>query len=246
MPIITRDQLAVINFGYISGLNLLQFCPEELLLQKYATYQYLFQQGVNQAYADLKSRLSTIYDLNYVLSNANQLLKNKTGSFTISLAALTYISQIYFSQNSSDSPVQSMSGIVDIDSTVSVGTTAGGTDLLNSQSVGSEGFVWVINKYYANGTTLYVTIAGPAVDVKLSANIQSTATPTPTQQLTANLTKDDLLIEILSKLAIKKILGSSAGTNKQLQAIFDENEQMILEIMEKQRTLNPSPAAIYW
>ncbi len=242
MSAITRDQFAILNFGYINGFNLLQYCPEELLLQKYNTFQYLFQEGCNQAYADLKSRLASLYDINSALSNANQTLKNKTGSINISIAALTYISQVYLSQTSGDFPISSVRGIIEIDSTVSIGTTLEGIDLLDNASVGATGFLWFANKYYVNAGYLYLTINGPAVDIKIAASIVPVTVPSPAPTmaslLTASLVKDDLLTEILSKLAIKKILGSSAGTNKQLQSIFDENELMIIEIMEKQRTLN--------
>jgi hypothetical protein len=238
----TRDQLAVINFGYLTGFNLLQYCPEELLLQKYNQFQYLFQEGCNQSYADLKSRFASLYDLNNVLSNSSQNLKKQTGSIIISFLATSYVSQINFKASEYNVPETSIPGIVDIDSFVSVGTTLAGTDLLNNQVIGDKGFLWLINQYYVNTTNLYVTITGPAIDIKISANIQSSATPTPSQQLTANLVKDDLLIEILSKLAIKKILGSAAGTNKQLAQIFEENENVIIEILEKVRSLN-LPAA---
>jgi hypothetical protein len=238
----TRDQLAVINFGYISGFNLLQYCPEELLLQKYNQLQYLFQQGCNQAYSDLKSRLASLYDLNNVLSNASQILKKQTGSLVVNFLATSYVSQINFKASEFNVPGTSIPGIIDIDSYVSVGTTVGGTDLLNNQQIGTKGFLWYFNKYYNSETNIYLAITGPAIDIKISSNIQSSATPTPTQQLVANLVKDDLLIEILSKLSIKKILGSAAGTNKQLQAIFDENENVIVEILEKVRSLN-LPAA---
>ena len=238
----TRDQLAVINFGYLAGFNLLQYCPEELLLQKYNQIPQLFQEGCNQAYADLKSLFSSIYDINNVLSNASQNLKDQTGSITISIAATTYVSQINFKVSKGSFPVIPIPGVIDVDSSVSVGTTVGGTDLLSNQNIWQKGFLWQVNTYFLVATTLYVTITGPAIDIKVSANTQSSATPTIAQQLVANLTKDDLLIEILSKLAIKKILGSAAGTNKQLQAIFDENEKVIIEILEKVRTLN-LPAA---
>jgi hypothetical protein len=109
---------------------------------------------------------------------------------------------------------------------------------LKEQVIGAEGFQWFINRYYSAAGTLYLTITGPPVDIHVIANLQPTTAPTTAQQFIANLVKDDLLIEILSKLAIKKILGSLAGTNKQLQEIFDKNEEVILQILEKQRTLN--------
>jgi len=95
--IVTRDQLAVMNFGYLSGLDLLQWCPEQLLIKQYALNPSFLQNGCNQAYADLKSRLCNRYDLNSVLSNANQVLKKQTGNVQVTISAGTYVSRISFS-----------------------------------------------------------------------------------------------------------------------------------------------------
>jgi hypothetical protein len=235
---ITRDQFAVLNFGYITGLNLLQYCPEELLFQKYNTYQYLFQQAVNQAVADVKSRLSPLYDLNAVMSNANQFFKKCEGSLTVNFAAQSYVSQIFIRASNKDFPQVSIPGVLDVSSYVSVGTTEGGTDILDNQVIPAEGFLWQFNKYYSGSASIYFTLTGPALDIDISANMPGAQNVTPSSQLTANLVKDDLLMEIVSKLAIKKILGSAAGTNKQLQGIFEENDYVIEQILLKQRVLN--------
>ena len=245
--ILTRDQLASLNFGFISGMNLLQFCPDQLLIKAYADSQYTFQLGVNEAIADITSRLSSIYDMREVFSNSNQILKNQSGSISVSIAASTYVGQIFFNQNISGFPQVTIPGVLDIDTTVSVGTTSGGTDLLNAQSIGGEGFLWFINQYFANATTLYITISGPAVDIQVIANIQPSSSPTPSQQFINNLTKDDYLMKIVSILAIENILGSAAATNKQLQGLFERNEMAIQKIEAKQRSLalpaSPQPVA---
>lgn len=226
---INRDQFAVLNFGYISGLNLLQYCPEELLFQKYNLLPSLFQQGINQAAAELKSCLSTLYDVNRVLSNQNQWLKNKQNGIQITIAAGVYVSQIYFSKND----------IVYSDPVVSVGTSQGGNDLKSGAIITDAGFLWFFNKYYADQTVLYINIDGSPVDIEVVATKPaSQAYSTVADILKGNLIKDDLLIKILSILSIRNILGSAAATNKQLQGIFESNDFVIEQIMLKQITLN--------
>jgi hypothetical protein len=227
---INRDQFAVLNFGYISGLNLLQYCPEELLFQKYNLLPSLFQQGINQAAAELKSRLSTLYDINKVLSNSNQWKKNQQNDIQITIAAGAYVSQIYF--NKTD--------IINADPVVKVGTSLGAVDLLDSVSISDAGFLWFFNKYYASQTVLYFNIDGSPVDIEVIATLPATGVGSGTVAdiLKGNLVKDDLLIKILSILSIRNILGSAAATNKQLQSIFESNDFTIEQIMLKQITFD--------
>jgi hypothetical protein len=226
---INRDQFAVLNFGYISGLNLLQYCPEELLFQKYNLLPSLFQQGINQAAAELKSRLSTLYDINKVLSNSNQWKKNQQNDIQITIAAGVYVSQIYFSKTD----------VINDDPVIKAGTSQGGVDLLDSVSLSDGGFVWFFNKYYASQTVLYFNIDGAPIDIEIIATLPTATGPTTVADiLKGNLVKDDLLIKILSILSIRNILGSAAATNKMLQGLFEDNAFTIEQIMLKQISFN--------
>ena len=334
---VSRAQISSLNFGYLSGRNLLQYCPEALLITQYNIDPNLFTDGVNQAYADLKSRLSSLYDLTYVLSNANQFLLNQTGSIQINIADGTYVDRIMFNQNPLNVLTNSLplSGftdpIIDLSPQVQCGSTLGTSDLLPLTSI-ENGWLWFVNKYFATSTTLYFTLTGQGMNIKISAStgvvmppvssiaqmnqdgaftyvmpansylyqvfaeillstpsvkIGTTAggsdiyaltlindsTLIPSTQFFAVDTtlyftvsngsanfrldigfnfvapqaptfqyEDDFLKEILSKLAIEKILGSNAATNKQMMAIFDRNEAVIHNIETKNRVLT-LPAA---
>ena len=238
---ITRDQFAILNFGYLTGLNLLQYAPEELLFQKYNQYKYLFQQGINQSIAEIKSRLATLYDLNPEFSNACQTLRSQQNIFNFSVVAKTYVNQIYIAYSPDQFPVSQVPGVIDVSSYVSVGTTAGGTDLLNNQQIDTDGFLWKFNKYYATPTTIYFTITGPAVDVSIAATIPPdgvTPAPAVSDQFIANLIKDDLLIKLVSILSIKHILASGAGISELMKAWFSEAETILQAIENKQQLLN--------
>ena len=338
---ISRAQISSLNFGYLSGRNLLMYCPEQLLITQYNIDPNMFTDGVNQAYADLKSRLSSLYDLTYVLSNANQFLLNQTGAVSVSIAAGTYVDRIMFSWNPQkflDNSIPLNTGgtipIINLTPQVQCGSTAGGSDLLPLTNI-CDGWLWFVNKYFANATTLYFTISGSSINMKISASTgvsmpavsaiaqmnqsgaftylvpansylyqvfaeillntpsvkigttaggsdiyaltlinNSTLIPS-TQYFAVDTTlyftvsggsanfrldlgfnfvapqaptyqyEDDFLKEILSKLAIEKILGSNAATNKQMMAIFERNETVIHNIETKNRALTlpaaPSP-----
>jgi hypothetical protein len=170
--IITRDQLALMNFGYLSGSDLLQWCPSDLLIKQYAVDPDLLQRGCNQAYADLKSRLCNRYDLNSVLSNANQILKKQTGNIQVVIPASTYVSRISFSCNVTpfDSfPITSDTPNINLFPQIKVGTTQGNDDLKPETNLGNS-YIWFINKYFSAQTTLYFSLIGPEVNINIAAN----------------------------------------------------------------------------
>ena len=164
--IVSREQIASLNFGYLSGTDLLQWCPDQLLTAAYAKDPNKIQLGCNQAYGYVKAKLCNRYDLNQVLSNSNQHFKAKTGSFQVSIAAGTYVSRINFA-NSQPSDIFH---VVDVCSIVKIGTTDGASDIL-AQTTIQNGYLWFANKYFATATTLYFTLTGPPVDISLSATM---------------------------------------------------------------------------
>ena len=172
----TQDQIAALNFGYLNGSDLLQFCPPELLIQKYSTSPFLFQAGCNQAYSYVKAKLCNRYDLNSVLSNSNQSFKKQSANFTAVIAAGTYVSRISF--NSQEETFnESLLGITPlppeiyltaVSPIVKVGTTLGGEEICSESAI-NKNLVKFINKYFANQTTLYFTITSNQLDVDITA-----------------------------------------------------------------------------
>jgi len=70
---ITKDQLAQLNFGYLTGADLVQFCPYTLLTSIYEKYPALLQTGVDMACDELRGALCNRYDIDSEIYNANQL-----------------------------------------------------------------------------------------------------------------------------------------------------------------------------
>jgi hypothetical protein len=61
---ITIDQLKALAFGYLTGEDLLQWCPGQLLIKQNEVDSNSLQNGCNQAYAFVISQLVNRYDIN--------------------------------------------------------------------------------------------------------------------------------------------------------------------------------------
>ena len=178
MPI-SRDTLAQMNFGYLNGSDLLQFCPSQLLTFQYDKFSTSFQSGCNQAYDELKSELSTRYDIDKELSNANQKLIKQSGNFNVSISAGSYISRIVLTWNdpfpsfnlgqaaSLSSPI--LINVQDDSPKVQIGTTASGSDILSSSNIQYQSVLWV-NKYFSSDTILYFQTSGGYINVEIACN----------------------------------------------------------------------------
>ena len=197
--IVSRDQIAALNFGYLSGSDLLQFCPDQMLIKAYADDPNKLQTGCNQAYGYVKAKLINRYDLNQVLSNANQIFKKQTGSLQVTIAAGTYVSTINFSSIApqfDSSPITGFPGgqfpIIDVFTNVKIGTILGGDDILPLKNI-ENGYLWFANKYFSTLTTLYFTITGPETTITISANT-GVQMPTITPVTSLNKTGDFTLL----------------------------------------------------
>jgi hypothetical protein len=173
--VVDRSFIASLNFGYLTGSDLLQYCPDQHLIKAYSLDPNKLQNGVEDAYATLRAKLINRYDITQIVSNANQSFFNQTSNFTISIAANTYVSQFSFTSTAPTWDVISLTGfpvgefpIIDVYPTITIGTTPNGNDVLKQTSIG-ESYFWLANKYFASATTLYVTITGPQVSLVLSA-----------------------------------------------------------------------------
>jgi len=172
---ITKDQLTQLNFGYLTGQDLVQFCPTQLLTSIYEKYPALLQAGVDMALDELKGALCNRYDIDSEIYNANQSFKNQTGEITISIAAGTYVSRIYFNWIDQlqiilqDAANNGMQMPRDNSPTITIGTTLDGEEIMPSQQINEGSVIW-INKIFTSATTLYLNIVGGNVDIDLSAN----------------------------------------------------------------------------
>lgn len=59
----TIDELKVLPFGYLTGLDLLRYCPFQVLLKQYAIEDQSLQIGCDIAYSEAISALSARYDI---------------------------------------------------------------------------------------------------------------------------------------------------------------------------------------
>jgi len=60
---ISIPDLKALNFGYLSGADLKQFCAAPILIKIYETDNDALQSGCNIAYAELSSNLSNRYNI---------------------------------------------------------------------------------------------------------------------------------------------------------------------------------------
>jgi hypothetical protein len=186
---ITKDQLAQLNFGYLSGIDLLQYCPTQILTSQYEKSPETLKNGCDIAYSEIEGALGNQYDIFKELSNANQSFKNQTGNITINIASGSYVSRIFFKWNNpipviidgeaSNNALQLFSEgfypaiqgqIIDASPTVQIGSILNADDIMPNQHIGQNGVVFWLNKIYPQDTVLYVNISSGNVDIEMSAN----------------------------------------------------------------------------
>jgi hypothetical protein len=60
---ITQSDFEALSYGYLTGKDLVQYCPFQALQRQYATSADIITNGVNTAYAELISKLGATYDM---------------------------------------------------------------------------------------------------------------------------------------------------------------------------------------
>jgi hypothetical protein len=63
MPTLTNDQLAVMNFGYLTGADLMQYSSVQVLIKQYEVNQGKLQMGCDNAQSEMIGLFATKYDL---------------------------------------------------------------------------------------------------------------------------------------------------------------------------------------
>jgi hypothetical protein len=59
----TIAEISALNFGYLSGLDLLGYCPYQMIIKQMATIQTSPEIAVEMAYNEILSALSTNYNI---------------------------------------------------------------------------------------------------------------------------------------------------------------------------------------
>ena len=67
----TIDELKVLSFGYLTGLDLLRYCPFQVLQKQYAIDDQSLQIGCDIAYSEALSALGARYDIETELAKTD-------------------------------------------------------------------------------------------------------------------------------------------------------------------------------
>jgi hypothetical protein len=89
------DQLAILDFGYLTGIDLAKYCPFQVLQKQYIVDNLSLEIGVNTAYSELSSKLSARYNI------ALELTKRTTTRYAlvVKIVALLAIRDIVGNQS---------------------------------------------------------------------------------------------------------------------------------------------------
>lgn len=63
MPTLTPQQLANLNFGYLTGQDLIQYAAIQVLTRQYESNQQILQQGCDNAYSEMIGYFYSKYDV---------------------------------------------------------------------------------------------------------------------------------------------------------------------------------------
>ena len=63
MAIPTYSEIKALSFGYLSGADLLKFCPSQILIKQYQTDTDFISDCVDMAYSEITSNLINRYDI---------------------------------------------------------------------------------------------------------------------------------------------------------------------------------------
>lgn len=68
MPPLTNDQLYIMNFGYLMGSDLMQWCPAQLLIKRYEVNANSLLDGCVSAYGEVIRMLNSRYAIENEIS----------------------------------------------------------------------------------------------------------------------------------------------------------------------------------
>lgn len=91
---LTIAQLKALNLYYLTGADLLQFCPGQLLIKQYEVDNNSLIAGANFAYAEMISNCINRYDIKTELSLVGADTPDLRSVFTVKLTALLAIAAI--------------------------------------------------------------------------------------------------------------------------------------------------------
>lgn len=94
MAVLTIDEIKALDYGYLTGADLLRFCPFQVLQKQYAVDADSLDDGCKIAYSELKSSLSARYDISTELTKT----ADTRYPLTVKLAAIFAIRNIVGNQ----------------------------------------------------------------------------------------------------------------------------------------------------
>ena len=109
MAAISEYQLTNLSFGYLSGADLIQFCPVQLLTSRYQVDPLLLSNGCQDAYAEITAMFNTKY--NIVLELSLISFTNAQGTTTVDGNQVTAIVLTSGGTNYGTAPAVSFNGV---------------------------------------------------------------------------------------------------------------------------------------
>ena len=79
---LTSDQLKVLSFGYLTGNDLLQWCPAQLLIKQYEVDSNSLQSGSDQAISEIVASFTTRYNMTAELEKSGVVLPSAIALLT--------------------------------------------------------------------------------------------------------------------------------------------------------------------
>lgn len=136
---LTVDQLKNISFGYLTGADLIRYCPAQLLIKQYEVDPDSLENGCDTAYAEIIGKLETRFDLTAELAKIGFI--NAAAAATINANAVSAVNITYAGAGYSAAPPVSFTG--------------GGGNGATATAVVSNGIITAIN--ITNGGTGYTS-----------------------------------------------------------------------------------------
>jgi hypothetical protein len=94
----TIDELKVLSFGYLTGIDLLRYCPFQVLQKQYAVEDTSLQIGCDIAYSEALSALSARYDI------TTELTKEDTSRYSLMVKIVSILAVRNITGNQSGLP----------------------------------------------------------------------------------------------------------------------------------------------
>lgn len=162
----TPTALQALNFGYLSGADLSQWCNMQILIAELNQRPNILQKAVNQAIAEVRSKLYNVYDLTQELSLSDIVLPQAQAALTA--AAITGIAVT--------SPGTGIIGAPSVVITDATGTNAAATAAISDTTVTSIEVLSIGRRYLEAPAVVFTggNPTRPATGIAILGSIQRT------------------------------------------------------------------------